>query len=60
MIYQVDHDENHRGSVGIAKKGMVDLTVTYFETKDLNQRINREFIIVDNIISKIEFANMEM
>lgn len=36
LIFQIDHDENHWGSVGFAKKGIVDVTINSFESMDLN------------------------
>jgi len=56
---KIDNDENHRGSVGLAKKGKVEVNITALTTQDLNQKHEKESLFIDNIIANINFGQME-
>jgi len=59
LIIKIDNDEIHRGTVGLAKKGKVDVSITALTTQDLNQRHKKEGLLIDGIIANINFDHMK-
>jgi len=59
QLFLEDNYDIKRGLVGLAKKGKVDVAITYFATTDVLTRYEKESYNVEVELKKLQFGSME-
>jgi len=59
VLFKLENDDIRRGHVGIAKKGKVDVDITFLATKDVFIRFEKERYNTDVDLKKLQFGTVE-